>query len=922
MNKRTTQYMAFNRLIEFLSNHRNDTGITHTSSVHPKGAFHIVDNDLDQFYEIYNKVLEEGGDLYLTEMCEPEGSPFKVDIDIKFKVEQGIELGLLTADEGETEDSFSINKGHYYELDHVKKLLFFIKQMLEEVTDLSKLDVPLYAVILEKERVSKKQNGQVGDGFHIVFPYLSCDYALQHFVRNRIIQPTTFGKVFGDLIFSNEPDDIYDKGIIERNWTLYGSKGKRSGPLYAISHIYELEKEKVGFNNLIVRDINITDLTETERNNLPKFLSIRGKPVNVVYKSDELKALITELYKTKFEKRKKQKIEPIKEVDEDLEFIRKLIKLISPKRSEGYEEWIRVGWCLHNIDPKNLLDDFIDFSKQTATKFQPGACEKVWDTAKDDGLGIGTLHFWARTDSPEEYTKLLAEDITRNIESIPQTHVGIAEIMRKMYEQRFVCIHPEQSLNKREWFQFQDHRWVANAVCSLRGKIYKDLIWCFNKVQYKLDRLRNLEDTKSNDRKDLFKIKNSKTDKIKTKLETSSFIDSVIKECGYKLHNPKFMDMANKNSDIIAFNNGVFDLSKMIFREGLPEDYITMSTGIDYNPDTPEIKEVKKFLKEILPNKKVREYALYYMATCLHGENEQQKLLVFTGEGGNGKSLLIQLLEDSLGDYTCALDVGYVTQKRQRSSQASPGVMELRGRRLGVIHEPDEGDTLNMGIVKALTGNDKIKARNLFENDITFRNKAKLIMLCNALPTPSSQDDGVWRRIRAVHFPIQFVDNPTEENERKKDITLDTKIPKWRQAFINLLIAYYYKLKTQLNGVIPEPEEVRDFTNEYRQRTNIFLEFVNESITKVKDEDPLQTSSIYNKFRSWYSDSYPGTKCVPKKELQDYLKKTYKKEYTIKYGLKGYGFKEEIEVEMEDAEESNEKTKKGKKPKDADLLEI
>lgn len=907
MNKRTTRYMAFSNLVNFLPNHRGNAsdGLTHTSSVHPKGAFNIDEKNIDNFYDIYNKAVEENANLYFTEMCEAAGSPFKVDIDLKFKIEDGINAKLINKND-DAEDAFTINKGHFYELEHIHKLLFFIKQIIEEFADLTALKVPFYAIVMEKEQVSKKQNGVVGDGFHIVFPYFSCDYALQHYVRNRIIKDSTFTKIFGDLDFCNDAEDIYDKGIIERNWTLYGSKGKRDGPLYTISHIYELPKEKVIIKNLIQKELSIDDLTNAEKENLPKFLSIRGKPINVVYKSEEFKELIEELYYTKFKKKKVNKIknEATKDSDEDLEFIKKLVKLLSVKRSEGYEDWARVGWCLHNIDSKNLLVDFIEFSKLSSSKFDPEGCEKLWDTAKEDGLGMGTLHFWARTDNLDEYTKLIAEDITRNIETIPQTHVGIAEIMRKMYEQRFVCIHPEQSLSKREWYQFQDHRWVANAVCDLRGKIHNDLMWCFSKVQYKLDNIRSNEGTKANDRRDIFKTKDNKTDKIKAKLETTSFIDGVIKECGYKLHKREFLDIVNKNPNLMAFNNGIFNLENMTFREGLPEDFITMSTGIDYNPDTPETADVKKFLKEILPNKKVREYAMYYMSTCLHGENEQQKLLVFTGEGGNGKSLLINLLEDSLGDYTCALDVGYVTQKRQRSSQASPGVMELRNRRLGVIHEPDEGDTLNMGIVKALTGNDKIKARNLFENDITFRNKAKLIMLCNALPKPSSQDDGVWRRIRAVHFPIQFVDNPTEENERKKDITLDTKIPKWKQAFINLLIAYYHKLRTQYNGTIPEPEEVRDFTNQYRERTNTFLEFANESLTTTTEDELLTTNVIYNKFRTWFSDSYPGNKCVPKKELQDYLKKSYKKSYTIRYGLKGYSFKDDIEVEMESENEN------------------
>ena len=953
LNKRTTTYMAFNRLVEFLGNHRAVEGqCTHTSSVHPKGSFTIPPDERDTFFEIYNEVIQNGGDLYLTEMCEPDGSPFKVDIDLKFKPSSFIDTGLIeivneprpngplpVMEEESIDTNYIINEGHTYEISHIKRLLYYIKQMLEEVLDLTKLEQPFYAVVMEKEKPSKKQNGLIGDGFHILFPYLVGNYALQHFVRNRIIQNTTFGKIFGDLAYQNEPEDIYDKGIIGRNWTVYGSKGKRGGALYTISHIYELTKEKASANNMIIKDLAINDLTDAEKSCLPRFLSVRGKPINVTFVSEEVRKLVDEWHQTKNEYRKRtKKIQVVQEIDEELEFIRRLIKLVSSRRSKSYDDWIRMGWCLHNIDEKNLLDDYIEFSKLCPSKYKPGECEKVWDSARDEGLGIGTLHYWARTDSPEEYTKIMAEDITRTIEAMPETHVGIANVMKKMYEHEFVCVQPQMPLNKREWYHFEDHRWIPNAICDIREKIYEDVVYCFRKAQYKFNRLRQLEGDKANDRRDLFKIKNDRTDKIKNKLETTTFIDGVIKECGYKLRKRDFLEMANNKPNLVGFNNGIYDLNSMTFREGLPEDYITMSTGIDYDFNSPEVKEVKKFIKQILPNKAVRDYAMYYMATCLHGDNEQQKLVVFTGEGGNGKSLLISLLEESLGDYTCALDVAYVTQKRQRASQASPGVMELRNRRLAIIHEPDEGDTLNMGIIKALTGNDKIKARNLFENDITFRNRAKLIMLCNALPTPSSQDDGVWRRIRIVHFPVQFVDDPKEPHERKKDPTLENKIYTWKQAFINLLLAYYQKYKTELKSVIPEPKEVREFTDQYRERTNVFLEFTKESLTPQKTDEPLSTNAIFQKFRSWFSNAYPGNKCTPKKEIQDYLKKTYKKLYTIKYGLKDHIFTDDIEVERvgEDEGESprpeddlpideaapRKRRKPKKNRKEIDILEI
>ena len=371
-----------------------------------------------------------------------------------------------------------------------------------------------------------------------------------------------------------------------------------------------------------------------------------------------------------------------------------------------------------------------------------------------------------------------------------------------------------------------------------------------------------------------------------------------------------FEEIIDRNPNLLCFNNGVLDLNTFSFRDGIPEDYITMTTNIDFHQFDPYIHDLENFLQEILPIKAVREYLLYYLSTCLHGENEHQKFMVFTGEGGNGKSLLIKLIEESFGEYACPLDVAIVTQKRQKASTANPGILELKNKRIGIITEPDENDTLNMGIVKALTGNDKIKARALYDNDVTFRNRSKLIMLCNALPTPSSQDQGVWRRIRVVHFPFNFVENPTEENEKKKDVTLETRILEWKNALIVLLLKYYKKLRTELKGELPEPLEVIEFTEQYREKTNLNLEFIRENIVKCDDAEPMDIMTIYQKFKSWYTNSYPGNKCPPKKELQTYIKKTYKKKFTVKGGLVGYRFIEEGEeqVEMIDKDDAKSDT--------------
>ena len=71
---------------------------------------------------------------------------------------------------------------------------------------------------------------------------------------------------------------------------------------------------------------------------------------------------------------------------------------------------------------------------------------------------------------------------------------------------------------------------------------------------------------------------------------------------------------------LIGFNNGVYDLEKGIFRDGIPEDNISYSTKInfeEYMDDELYINEVNTFIQQVLPNRDIREYVLTLMSSFL-----------------------------------------------------------------------------------------------------------------------------------------------------------------------------------------------------------------------------------------------------------------------------------------------------------------
>ena len=660
---------------------------------------------------------------------------------------------------------------------------------------------------------------------------------------------------------------------------MYGSTKPNHEP-YKLTNIY---KNKDGEMKKIHNNFSDKDIL--------KLLSIRHIKdeyvVNNTMYSSNFDDIFNEIPKQqqvkKRKKVKRKKNSPIKKNyindEQELDFIKSIIKILSESRVDKYDLWIRLGWCLHNID-NSLLKDWIEFSKKSY-KFVDGECEKEWNMMDNEGLGIGTLYLWAKEDNSYKYKELVRRNLRKcMLESLSLEPNDIARVVYNLYKNEFVCY----SAKKNAWYQFKNHRWneIDDAI-DLRKRLSSEVIHEYDMLDRHLsDQIANITDE---DEKDIKRKKKETIGKIIKQLKRTSFKKSVIQECNELFHDSKFEERLDKNLNLVGFENGIYDLEELEFRDGLPEDYISYSCKISYynhDEDDEDIIQVNEFMKQVLPKKSVREYVWTLLGSFIWGKNKNEKFHIWTGCGGNGKSKLIELFEYAFGDYCVKLPVKLLTESRGRGEGANPTLVRTKGKRFACLQEPDKNEEINVGLMKELTGNDTIIARGLHKDPIEFKPQFKMILTCNDLPRVSANDQGTWRRISVVEFISKFVDypDPSDPYEFKIDDTLDEKLKSWPEAFMFLLIEYFKKYKK--NG-IKEPNDVKRNTEDYQVESNMFIGFFNERLIETDNADSsgIKLDDIYNLYQDWHKQAYgQNSKCPTRKELKENLQKKYGKKHT------------------------------------------
>lgn len=748
----------------------------------------------DTYENIWRKIKENGmNSHYYESWSTATNTPVKLYIDYDKKNEK-IETDDLKKRVKKIEDNPNSHK-----MD-LLNIINAIRDLLPGITSTN--------ILKSIPDIEKKS-------YHIIFEgiYFASTKSIQIWLEEQLKHK------FKDL-FENKIIDlsVYKAGCMR---TLLSTKCGQNRPLYLIEtdpFLTELQEIPVSANDTTYEQFLKTCITNIEAD-------------SVLFN-----------YKTEKKKDNSKKVHLMNDEDiySDKEVVRKYLDILDPKRWGERGSWLNVGYILSSISR-----DYIDLWHYFSSKWEnynEADTNIAWESfvSSEYIYTVENLKYLAKIDNTEDYQELTKDIPNHDIKYLRPFDNILSKLIYRLYGDKFVCSDCE----KRVWYFFNEIRWCKeNKSFNLRKKIIDEV---FTKLE--------------NYRRQL--IKEGASDEIvKNYHNILRMIGSgtTLNCLELNFYNSKFDKIIDQNKDVIGFDNGVYSLIDNEFRKGRASDYISMSTNyeyIEYTDDHYLYIELQELISQILPDELVREYTLKSMASCLDGHTRDENFYMWTGKhgsGGNGKTLLSDLLLKTLGDYGCIAPVSLFTGKRESANNANSAVVGIRNKRCVFMQEPSATDQIQVDVMKSFTGGDTISARELNSSQIEFKIDAKFFMAMNKLCSLSGTDGGTSRRLKITEFTSVFVENPNLENlkrgvhEFKVNKDLKSNIYKYAPVFMSILINYYYKYRQE--GLKP-PDSITKVTKKFESDNDSIKQFIDENISIGGSKDIITREDLkilYNK---------------------------------------------------------------------------
>ena len=245
------------------------------------------------------------------------------------------------------------------------------------------------------------------------------------------------------------------------------------------------------------------------------------------------------------------------------------------------------------------------------------------------------------------------------------------------------------------------------------------------------------------------------------------------------------------------------------------------------------------FLEDITgKDKSIIDYLQMVAGMSLFGKVYEEGVILAYGVGRNGKSTLFNALGEVLGSYSGTLSIDVLTTDKQNRGAA---LATLRGKRLVIAGELEEGKRLSVSTIKQICSTDPITIEEKYRSPETVTPSHTLILFTNHLPRVGSTDEGTWRRLKVVPFETQ-IQTSIPNYASKLVEEAGPSILDWAIKGAVIFAQNGFKLTT--------PQAIASATSSYRHQENWLETFISECCIR-EPEARILDSELYQEYREW-----------------------------------------------------------------------
>lgn len=282
-----------------------------------------------------------------------------------------------------------------------------------------------------------------------------------------------------------------------------------------------------------------------------------------------------------------------------------------------------------------------------------------------------------------------------------------------------------------------------------------------------------------------------------------------------------------------------------------PDHLITRMTGCSMSDKGTD--EWNNFIRQITCDDAELASFLKQMAGMFAiGKVYEERLLIALGTGGNGKSTFFNALLDVLGDYAGSIRSELLVASNDSGKKFE--LARLRGMRLAVAEELEEGRQLDTAAVKNLCSTGDINAQFKGKDPFTFKPSHSIVLCTNHMPSVKVIDSGTWDRLIVIPFNGRFRNQTNEIKNYGNYLAKNCggAILQWIIEGAREYIQNDYKLIV--------PDCISKATEQYRQENDWLTAFFDEYIALDKNEDTYG-NEIYEAYTSFCHEH--GERALP-----------------------------------------------------------